>query len=396
MRPVDSQNGGIAVDAKDGDPLRSGNYLYWDAQLQQIVRADLGRFCPGVSYSRTTDGGYSGVFRQNDLGTCELCRRSRPISDRRAKIPEGDLDGFIDALDALHRKANEQNVVGDSAHFIREFRVPDPRKMQDAWRVSPGRPGHLLVLWGFNEASTVLPLTETSKAWSDADRRVNLRDALKSALSKRPEKPRSNGAAWLLLLLLIAAAAAWFLRGCDSPTVPGPPPEPPVPEPPSPPPLSQEALDRRLEEEAASRGSITISMGWNTTDDLDLHVVPPGGAESEIFYDRKAAGGGTLDVDANDHNDRLVEEPVENVFFPDPEPGRYRVFIVNFKDRTPEGGTEYLVRMTVGETNRCFTGSIDGEKARVEIDAFDYPPQENGMEAISNPERRSRREEEEN
>ena len=69
---------------------------------------------------------------------------------------------------------------------------------------------------------------------------------------------------------------------------------------------------------------------------------------------------------------------------------------MNFKDRTPEGQTEYLVRMTVGETNRCFTGSIDGEDARVEIDAFDYPPRENGREAISNPERRSRREEAEN
>lgn len=381
MIPVDSQNGGIAVDATDGDPLRSGNYLYWDAQLQQIVRADLGRFCPEVSYSRTTDGGYSGVFRQNDLGTRELCRGSRPISDRRAEIPEGDLDGFIDALDALHRRAEERNVVSDSACFIREFRVPDPRKMPEAWRVSPGRPGHLLVLWGFEAkerpASAVLPLTETSNAWPDADRRVDLRDALKRALAKRSETPRSKERAWLLLLLLVATAVAWFLRGCDRPSAPGLPPEPSVPETPSLSPISQESLDRRLEEEEASRGSITISLGWNTKDDLDLHVVPPGGDESEIFYDRKVAGGGTLDVDANEKNDRLVDVPVENVFFPDPEPGRYRVFIVNFKDRTPEGKAEYLVRMTVGETNRCVTGSIDGETALVEIGTFDYPLKEN-------------------
>ena len=84
-----------------------------------------------------------------------------------------------------------------------------------------------------------------------------------------------------------------------------------------------------------------------------------------------------MDVDANEKNDRLVDEPVENVFFPDPEPGRYRVFIVNFKDRTPEGQAEYLVRMTVGETNRCVTGSIDGETALVEIGTFDYPLKEN-------------------
>ena len=50
---------------------------------------------------------------------------------------------------------------------------------------------------------------------------------------------------------------------------------------------------------------------------------------------------------------------------------------VNFEDRTPEGQAEYLVRMTVGETNRCVTGSIDGETALVEIGTFDYPLKEN-------------------
>ena len=380
MRQFDPQHGGIAVDATDGEPLRSGNYLYWDAQFQQIAQADLGRFCPEVTYvPGTEDGvGFVAVFRQNSLGMGELCRLSRPISDRRAKFQEEDLDGFIDALDALHRKAEERNVVGDSARFIREFRVPDPREMPEAWRVSAGRPGHLLVLWGFagSPASAVLPLTETSKDWPDADRRVDLRNAMARALEKRSEKPRAKGRAGLLLLLLLATAAVWFARGCDRPAVHSLPPEPSVSEPSSPPPISQEALDRRLEEEDASRGSITISMGWNSTDDLDLHVVPPGGDDSEIFYNRKIAGGGTLDVDANEKNDRLVEEPIENVYFPDPEPGRYRVFIVNFKDRTPGEQTEYLVRMTVGETNRCFTGFIDGDKTLVEVDTFDYPPQE--------------------
>ncbi len=371
---------GLCIDQTAGAPLRSGNYLYWDAQFQQIVQADLGRFCPEVSYSPASGGGFSAKFRQNALGTRELCRDSIPISDWRARIPEGELEGFVAAIDALHRKANEQNVVGDSAHFIREFSIPDPREMPKAWRVSPGRPGHLLVLWGFNKASAVLPLTETSKAWPDADRRVDLRDALKSALSKRPEKPRSNGAAWLLLLLLIAAAAAWFLRGCDRPAPPvvpselSPAPEPPAPEPPSP--MEQETLDRRLEEEEASRGSITISMGWTTEDDLDLHVIPPSGQENEIFHNRKTAGGGTLDVDANADSRLLLEEPVENVFFSDPEPGRYRVFIKNFKDRTVGSRTDYLVRVTIDGQVRSFTGSIDGDKAQIEVCSFDYPPQE--------------------
>ena len=185
---------GLRIDQTVGAPLRSGNYLYWDAQLQQIVQADLGRFCPEVSHISASDGVFSAEFRQNSLGTQELCRNSIPISDWRARIPEGELEEFVAAIDAMHQKAKERNVVGDSARFIRDFRVPDPREMPEAWRVSPGRPGHLLVLWGFAGSPTaaVLPLTETSKAWPDADRRVDLCDALKSALLKRSEKPRSN------------------------------------------------------------------------------------------------------------------------------------------------------------------------------------------------------------
>ena len=117
-------------------------------------------------------------------------------------------------------------------------------------------------------------------------------------------------------------------------------------------------------------------MGWTTADDLDLHVIPPSGPENEIYYTRKNAGGGTLDVDANADPGRLLTEPVENVFFSDPEPGQYQVYIKNYKDRTSGIRTEYLVRVTIDGHIHNFTGAIDGDNSQIKVCSFDYPPQE--------------------
>ena len=42
-------------------------------------------------------------------------------------------------------------------------------------------------------------------------------------------------------------------------------------------------------------GDVTVSLAWSTTDDLDLHVFTPSGAE--ISYSNREAGGGVLDVE---------------------------------------------------------------------------------------------------
>uniref|UniRef100_A0A7S1Y8H2 Uncharacterized protein n=1 Tax=Grammatophora oceanica TaxID=210454 RepID=A0A7S1Y8H2_9STRA len=91
----------------------------------------------------------------------------------------------------------------------------------------------------------------------------------------------------------------------------------------------------RLLREEAKKGDITISLAWDTEDDLDLHVFVPGG--EEIFYGRCCSRSGLchLDVDMN-AGGPLSKEPVENVFCGDlvekkqAPLGRYKVVVENF------------------------------------------------------------------
>ena len=107
--------------------------------------------------------------------------------------------------------------------------------------------------------------------------------------------------------------------------------------------LSGDTLVRLLRSLGAGSGTITVSMLWNTADDADLHVVTPGG--EEIYYGNPRAGGGELDVDMQVSS--VVDDPVENIYFQDPERGTYNVIVENYSDRTPDEDSLVLIRVSV-------------------------------------------------
>ncbi|MCR5594110.1 MAG: zinc-ribbon domain-containing protein [Saccharofermentans sp.] len=132
--------------------------------------------------------------------------------------------------------------------------------------------------------------------------------------------------------------------------------------------LSESTLESELNNINAGTGEITVSMLWGTDDDLDLHMITPDG--SEISYSNRNAQGGELDVDAN-VGGRTMDNPIENIYFTNPEPGTYTVFIVDYSDRS-DGPTDYIVRVTVGDQSQTFTGTIDGSGTQVDIITFVY------------------------
>lgn len=94
-------------------------------------------------------------------------------------------------------------------------------------------------------------------------------------------------------------------------------------------------IGRRLRTAGAKSGALQVSIAWNTTDDIDLHVQVEAadGRWSDISWmNRCSADGGVLDVDMNAGPPRLTAGPVENVFWPFGRPpiGRITVGVHHF------------------------------------------------------------------
>ena len=189
---------GVAVTNETATPLHSGMHPYWAAHWKNVVLEYLSDSHPNVEVDYDKGGGghltgrpadnprFRAVFRKDDPSGREMCGPSRSLANPKTAIPESEIDALVDSLDRFHKEAENAANTDGARQFVREYRVPDPRQMRDAWRVGrSGRFKRLLLLWGYhpNGAANdvVLPLTETSRSWDDAKRRVDLKEALREA-----------------------------------------------------------------------------------------------------------------------------------------------------------------------------------------------------------------------
>lgn len=146
---------------------------------------------------------------------------------------------------------------------------------------------------------------------------------------------------------------------------PAPPPERRTEVPKQP---EREEMDRRLAEQRAKTGEVTVSLFWDNGSDLDLSLVCPSG--SSIAFNARNACGGELDVDMN-FLDRRSDKPVENINFQDgkAQPGRYRV-VVNNRDGS-SGSVPFRILIKIKGTSREVTGTVsqsDGGKSVTEFE----------------------------
>ena len=112
----------------------------------------------------------------------------------------------------------------------------------------------------------------------------------------------------------------------------------------------------RLAGYGAKKGLVTVSLIWNTTDDLDLHLVrsnrlPNLGTydfPDMISYRNIQNGWGHLDIDMNVRPD--TDKPVENIYMSHLEPGRFGVYVHYYRSHTRMPSVKFrVIIQRVGE-----------------------------------------------
>ncbi len=136
------------------------------------------------------------------------------------------------------------------------------------------------------------------------------------------------------------------------------------------PPPSQDT--ERAQQQGAQGGKLQVILAWDDRNDLDLHVVCPDGLD--INFIRRRACGGTLDVDANGDMHHLTPTPIENVFFTEPQPGRYRVVVDPYGMRERAGSPFRVTIRRDGQSDQVVTGTAQNGRRNQAVTEFTVGP----------------------
>jgi hypothetical protein len=118
-------------------------------------------------------------------------------------------------------------------------------------------------------------------------------------------------------------------------------------------------------------GALRFSLVWETSNDLDLHVMTPDG--TEIFYGNSSAAGGELDVD--DCVGGGCTNPdgmhVENIFFAEEgASGTYTYWVVNYSG---DEESDFELEVAEGEdVVATESGTVDSTTTTSTQYTYDY------------------------
>ncbi len=120
-------------------------------------------------------------------------------------------------------------------------------------------------------------------------------------------------------------------------------------------------------------GDIQVTLLWESTADLDLHVIDPSGGE--LYYDnRQLPNGGRLDKESNAICSLAGTEGVENVYWPEgiAPRGEYAVVVHYYAECRQEGNQDFEIVVRVdGELMRTIEAEIAPSET-LEVFRFSY------------------------
>lgn len=131
-----------------------------------------------------------------------------------------------------------------------------------------------------------------------------------------------------------------------------------------------EVVEQTEDGQFVHTGDVQVTLRWETSDDLDLHVTDP--FFSEISYsNRYSLSGGELDVDANVTSDNLMQHPIENIYWPSggAPRGLYKVDVVLYSHRTAQP-VHYWVTVKNGDSVNTYEGELGVARDRLRVVKF--------------------------
>jgi len=127
--------------------------------------------------------------------------------------------------------------------------------------------------------------------------------------------------------------------------------------------------EERSEREHGTEGKLDVTLAWNGREDLDLHVVCPGG---EIWANNRNACGGVLEIDRNSVKDHREDHPVEHVtWVTEPPPGDYQVSVALYdRYELPARDVPFTVVVRDGKDSKAFNGVAKTAKVLETVTQF--------------------------
>lgn len=146
----------LTIEPKHGIRLNLGSYHkirayhgggeFWEHQNQQVVMQYLGEFLPRAVEG---EGGKTGtVLFSHLIEGKDVLSQSSALDANGAQAPAEQLSRLRDAVAALKAKESDALIDPNARKLIQAFRLPDPQKDAELYRITSGSPRRLLVLWG--------------------------------------------------------------------------------------------------------------------------------------------------------------------------------------------------------------------------------------------------------
>ncbi len=189
-------NKGLLIEMEDYIRLRTsmGGLDFWYPDYQKILLEKFKPFLPRMEYNPTDNTVTASIVENGE----ELLS-----SSTSGKIPEKELKKFKALLKQIKEEVEKEGTDPDIKRVIKAFRLPDPGKAPELYRVYGER--RLVIIWGLEkEIESSIPVLDEDK--------------LNKTLAEHADN-KGNAFKWLYCVPFVAAVVAvlvwWFATPFD-------------------------------------------------------------------------------------------------------------------------------------------------------------------------------------